>query len=54
MMTNATMGRVLYRHNWSSLDEWVQALDELADCNDEAVDEFVRSVTGDSASIFFE
>ncbi len=53
-MTNATMNRVLYRHNWSSLDEWVQALDELADCSDEAVDELVRSVTGETDNIFFE
>ena len=40
----AKMRRVLYRHDWSSLDEWVEALGELADCSDEAVDEVVRSV----------
>ena len=36
------MSRVLYRHDWTSLDEWVEALNELADCSDEALDEVVR------------
>lgn len=50
----AKMGRVLYRHDWSSLDEWVDALDELADCNDDAVDEVVRAAQRECTDVFFE
>jgi hypothetical protein len=34
--------RVVYRHDWSSLAEWVGALDELADMTDEQISELVR------------
>jgi hypothetical protein len=50
----AKMRRVLYRHDWSSLDEWVEALGELADCSDEAVDEVVRSVHREPDDVYFE
>ncbi len=50
----AKMGRVLYRHDWSSLDEWVEALAELADCSDETVDEVVRAAQREIADVYFE
>lgn len=50
----AKMRRVLYRHDWSSLDEWVEALGELADCSDEAVDEVVRAVHRETDDVYFE
>ncbi len=34
--------RAVYRHDWSSLAEWVGALDELADMTDEQISELVR------------
>lgn len=34
--------RVVYRHDWSHLAEWVRALDELADMSDEEIDEALR------------
>jgi hypothetical protein len=48
------MGRVLYRHDWTSLDEWVEALNELADCSDDAVDEVVRAVQRETESVYFD
>lgn len=50
----AKMSRVLYRHEWSSLDEWVEALAELADCNDQAIDEVVRAAQRKTTDIYFE
>lgn len=54
MSNVARMGRVLYHHNWSSLDEWVDALDELANCSDEAVDEVVRAARREHETIYFD
>ncbi len=55
IMSNvARMGRVLYHHNWSSLDEWVDALDELANCSDEAVDEVVRAARREQETVYFD
>jgi len=34
--------RVVYRHDWNNLAEWVGALDELADMTDEQISELVR------------
>jgi hypothetical protein len=34
--------RVVYRHDWNNLSEWVGALDELADMTDEQISELVR------------
>lgn len=50
----AKMGRVLYRHDWSSLDEWVDALEELAECNDDTVDEVVRAAQREREDIYFD
>ncbi len=35
--------RVVYRHDWNNLAEWVGALDELADMTDEQISELVRT-----------
>jgi hypothetical protein len=34
-----TMSRVLVDHNWTNIEEWVCALRDLADLDDEALDE---------------
>jgi hypothetical protein len=34
-----TMSRVLVDHNWTSIEEWVCALRDLADLDDQALDE---------------
>ena len=36
------IGRVVYRHEWTSLAEWVGALDELADMTDDQIARLVR------------
>jgi hypothetical protein len=36
------MTRVLYRHDWTSVDQWVRSLDDLADLTDEQIDELER------------
>ena len=33
-----TMSRVLVDHNWTSIEEWVRALRDLADLDDQALD----------------
>jgi hypothetical protein len=35
--------RVVYRHDWTSLDEWVGAVHALADLSDAAIDELTAS-----------
>lgn len=34
-----TMNRILVDHNWTSLEEWVRAVRDLADLDDQALDE---------------
>ena len=34
-----TMSRVLVDHNWTSIEEWVRAVRDLADLDDQALDE---------------
>jgi hypothetical protein len=34
MMTNCELGRVVCRHEWRDLSEWVRALDDLASLSD--------------------
>jgi hypothetical protein len=36
------MGRVLVDHNWTSLEEWVRAVRDLADLDDQALEELER------------
>ncbi len=37
-----TMCRVLIDHNWTSVEEWVRAVRDLADLNDQTVAELER------------
>lgn len=37
-----TMRRVLVDHDWTSLEEWVRAVRDLADLDDQALDELER------------
>lgn len=46
--------RVVYRHKWASLEDWVRSLDELADLDDEDIDEVERLTRGDRDDIYFE
>jgi len=36
------MTRVLYRHDWNSVDQWASNLDQLADLSDPEIDELER------------
>lgn len=46
--------RAVYRHKWASLEDWVQSLDELAELDDEDIDEVERLTKGDRDDIYFE
>ncbi len=46
--------RVVYRHKWASLEDWVRSLDELADLDDEDIDEVERLTRSDRDDIYFE
>lgn len=37
-----TMSRVLVEHDWTSIEEWVRAVRDLADLDDQALDELER------------
>jgi hypothetical protein len=37
-----TMSRILVDHDWTCLDEWVRAVRDLADLDDQALDELER------------
>jgi hypothetical protein len=54
MMTRESMSRVLYRHNWDSLDDWVDALNELADLSDDDIDDVVRIANREPEAVFFQ
>jgi hypothetical protein len=54
MMTRESMSRVLYRHNWDSLDDWVDALNDLADLSDDDIDDVVRIANREPDAIFFQ
>ena len=36
------MNRVLYRHDWTSVDQWASNLDHLADLSEAEIDELER------------
>ena len=36
------IGRVVYRHDWTNLAEWIAALSELADMTDDQIAQLVR------------
>ncbi len=36
------ISRVLYRHDWTSVDQWVSKLDQLADLTDDEIAELER------------
>jgi hypothetical protein len=36
------MSRVLYRHEWTSVDQWASGLEQLADLSDHEIDELER------------
>ena len=46
--------RVVYRHKWASLEDWVRSLDELADLDDDDIEEVERLTKGDRDDIYFE
>ena len=54
MMTRESMSRVLYRHNWDSLDDWVDALNDLADLSDDDIDEVVRIANREPDAVYFQ
>ncbi len=46
--------RAVYRHKWASLEDWVRSLDELADLDDDDIEEVERLTKGDRDDIYFE
>jgi len=48
------MSRVLYSHKWANLDDWVHAVDDLADLSDDDIDEVVRIADREPDRMFFE
>ncbi len=38
MVSMSHVRRVVLSHNWQNLDEWVSALDQLADLTDDEID----------------
>ena len=54
MMTRESMSRVLYRHNWDNLDDWVDALNDLADLSDDDIDDVVRIANREPDAVFFQ
>lgn len=40
--------RTLYRHDWSTLDEWVATLDELAELDDSEIESLVGLAANDA------
>ncbi len=54
MMTRESMSRVLYRHNWDSLDDWVDALNDLADLSDDDIDDVVRIANREPDAVYFQ
>ena len=46
--------RVVHRHKWASLEDWVRSLDELADLDDDDIEEVERLTKGDRDDIYFE
>jgi hypothetical protein len=36
------ISRVVYRHDWTSIDQWVTTLDQLADLTDDEIAELPR------------
>lgn len=40
--------RTLYRHDWSTLDEWVSTLDELAELDDGEIESLVGLAANDA------
>jgi hypothetical protein len=44
-MTPHPLTAVLYRHEWTNLDQWVAALDDLADMGDDEIERMVDYAT---------
>ena len=42
--------RVVYRHEWTSVAEWVRTLDALADLSDDEISELVQPVACTTAA----
>jgi hypothetical protein len=44
------LSRVLYHHQWNSLDEWTQSISDLADLNDDEIQDLERLAVRDRDS----
>ena len=43
--------RVVHHHQWDSLEEWVQTLDELSELSDCEIDDLVRLAANDTKTV---
>lgn len=50
MSNLSEINRVVHRHEWVSLGEWVATLDQLADLSDRELEELGRMEAGDGQS----
>jgi hypothetical protein len=41
------LNRVLYRHRWNKIEEWVESLDELADLSEDEIADLARLTAND-------
>jgi hypothetical protein len=51
MANHQDMSKVLCRHSWSQLEDWVAMLDELADLSDDEIVEIQRMAAIDDQRI---
>ena len=49
--TRQDMSRVLYRHDWTDVREWVRSVDELADLPDEEITRLVPETREEGAPL---
>ena len=42
-MTYDELNALLCQHHWKTIEEWIQALDELADYTEDEIEDLVKS-----------
>ena len=49
MTSSAHIRRVVFGHDWQDLDEWVRAVNALADFSDDEIEKLVATTAADTA-----
>ena len=50
MASSAHIRRVVFSHDWQNLDEWVRAVDALADFSDDEIEKLVAKAPAESVA----